>query len=148
MFVVLSLTQNYQYLNAPKAKKIRKGGVRKRSQRPETKYTVTLLNVATWALFKPDQSRRKFSIVYGIVARDQVSINIPTWREVKKDKDSCAGIKNDILRHFILKDPRKDAQQLVERAALMTAAKAWKQWKCTLVKEYMNEGVTPFDKYR
>ena len=29
----------------------------------------------------------------------------------------------------------------------MTAGKAWKQWKCTLVKEYVKEGVTPFDKY-
>ena len=82
------------------------------------------------------------------MARDRVSINIPSWREVKKDEDACAGIKNDILRHFILKDPRKDAQQLLERAALMTAGKAWKQWKCTLVKEYVTEGVTPFHKYR
>ena len=68
-----------------------------------------MLNPASGAPFKPDQSKRKFSTVCGIMARDRVSINIPTWREVKKDKDACAGIKNDIVRHFIIKDPRKDA---------------------------------------
>ena len=30
----------------------------------------------------------------------------------------------------------------------MTAGKAWKQWKCTLVKEYVVPDVTPFHKYR
>ena len=110
-------------------KKVRAG--RMKSTRPEVKCKVTSLNIFTGAPFKPDSSRRKFSTICGIVARELVPINLASWKQVTKN--ARTEIKKDTLQHFDFADKSPKAMKRVERAAILIAGKAWKAWKSKLV---------------
>lgn len=101
---------------------------------------MTAISPSNGAPFKPDAARKKFSTVCGIVARDRVSINLPHWKKVSQNERD--DIKKEILKYFIIRDPAD--KKRVERAALLTANKAWKQWKSKLVTEYVDREKTPF----
>jgi len=103
-------------------KKVCKG--RKKSLRPEVKYTVTSINKYNGAPFKPDVCRRKFSSICGIVARERVSINLASWKEVSKTARD--DIKKEVLKYFIIRN--KDDLKRAGRVALLIAGKVWKQW--------------------
>ena len=124
-------------------KKVRAG--RTKSTRPEVKCKVTSLNIFTGAPLKPDSTRRKFSTVCGIVARERVPINLASWNQVIKN--ARTKIKKDILEHFDFADKSTKAMKRVERMAILIAGKAWKAWKSKLVTEFVHGNISPFDLY-
>jgi hypothetical protein len=69
-----------------------------------------------------------------------VSINLPSWKKVSMDEHD--DMKKEILKYFIIRNEAD--KKRVERAALMTANKAWKQWKSKLMTEYVDRQLTPF----
>ena len=104
---------------------------------------MTRVHFKSGAPFKPDIARKKFSRLCGQIAREQVSINRSSWRQVPKAlKD---GIKNEVLKYFIIRD--SNDKKCVERAALLIACKSWKQWKSRLVTEFVDEDKSPLDLY-
>ena len=106
----------------PSKNKVRKCSGRTKSTRPEVKCKVTSLNMFTGAPFKPDSSRRKFSTVCGIVARERVPINLASWKQfTKKDRTL---IKKDIRDNFDFADQSTKAMKRVERTAILIAGKA------------------------
>lgn len=123
-----------------RSKKTRKGDGRGKSTRPEARYVVTAIDPANGGPLKPDAARKKFKTVCGIVARERVSINLPSWKKVSKE--DRAAMKREILKYFIIRTD--DDRKRVERAALLTANKAWKAWKSKLVTEYVYQDLTPF----
>lgn len=75
------------------------------------------------------------------MARERVSINLEDWRKLTKTaRDS---IKNEILKYFTIRN--SDDLKRVERAALLIACKAWKQWKSRLVTEFVDQEKSPFE---
>jgi inorganic triphosphatase YgiF len=89
---------------------------------------------------KPDSARKKFSMLCGIVARERVPITLQDWRKLGKvERDK---VKNEIMKYFNI--TRADDKIRAElRAALMTACKAWKQWKYTLMTEFVERNKIP-----
>lgn len=68
-------------------------------------------------------------------------ISLNDWR--KLTKPAREDIKNEILKYFTIRNP--DHIKRVERAALLTAAKCFKQWKSRLVTEFVDLEKKPFD---
>ena len=66
--------------------------------RPEVKTAVTSINELTGAPLEPENARIKFSTVCGVVARDRVSLLLPSWKEMP----DClrVRIRNEILDYF------------------------------------------------
>lgn len=123
--------------------KNRRGDGRGKSSRPDCKYTVTRVHFKSGAPFKPDIARKKFSRLCGQVARERVNINLSDWRQLSNN--ARAGIKKEILKYFIIRDS-SDLER-VERAALLIACKAWKQWKSRLVTEFVDQDKSPLELY-
>ena len=72
-----------------------------------------------------------------------MSINLEDWRKLsKKARD---GIRNEILKYFIIRD--SNDLKRVERAALLIACKAWKQWKSRLVTKFVDPKKSPLELY-
>ena len=118
--------------SAGKRKNVCRGSGRTKSVRPEFKCLVTALNPFTGAVLKPDSSRRKFLTVCGIMARETVSINLASWKNV--GKTARAALVKSILDHFhFVVDSNPKTVKKVGHAAILIASKAWKQWKSRLV---------------
>lgn len=81
---------------------------------------MTTIDPANGGPLKPDAARKKFKTVCGIVAREQVCINLLGWKKVSKDDRNF--LKREILKYFIMRTD--DDMKHVEWAALMTANKA------------------------
>ena len=120
--------------SAGKKKNVRQGSGRMKSVRLEFKCLVTALNPFTGAVLKPDSSRRKFSTVCGIMARETVFINLASWKNV--GKTTRAALAKEILGHFdSVVDSSPKTLKRVGNAAILIASKAWKHWKSRLVSE-------------
>ena len=111
--------------------------------RPEIRYIVASLNEMTGVPSHPDSTRRKFMCICRTVARSRVSINLPTWKQLPES--SREALKNEILAHFVVRSG-EDMKRL-QRAALSVAGKSLRNWKNTLLREYVHKQRTPFDKY-
>jgi hypothetical protein len=103
---------------------------------------MTSINSNDGASLTPVEARQKFKTVSGIVAREGVSIHLPDWKKVSHTQ--LESIKEEILQYFIV--PREYMAR-VERAALMTAGKAWKQWKTKLVSEFVQVEKSPLGRF-
>jgi hypothetical protein len=55
-----------------------------------------------------------------------------------------ANIKNEILTYFVI---RGEDKKHLKREDLLVTRKAWKQWKCKLVRDFVHKKITPFAKY-
>ena len=112
--------------------------------RPQIRYIVTSVNEMTGVPSQPDYTRRKFVSISRAVSRNRVSINYPTWKQVPGSVRY--GLKHEVLTHFVI-PPYQDSRKRLERAALLVASKSWRHWKKKLVREYVHNQRTPFDKY-
>ena len=110
---------------------------------PEIRYIVASVNEMTGVPSHPDSTRRKFMCICRTVARRRVSINLPTWKQLPEP--SREGLKNEILAHFVIQS--HDDMKRLQRAALFVAGKSWRNWKNKLMREYVHNQRTPFDKY-
>ena len=110
--------------------------------RPEIRYIVTSVNEITGVPSQPDSSRRKFMSISRAVARNRVSINLSTWKQLPRSASD--DLKNEILTHFVI---RPEDRKGLERAPLLVANKSWRHWKNKLVRQYVHKQTTPFDKY-
>ena len=110
--------------------------------RPEIRYIVTSVNEMTGVPLQPDYTRRKFMSIFRAVSRNRVSINLPTWKQLPVSARDA--LKHEILTHFVI---RPEDRKGLERAALLVANKSWRHWKNKLVREYLHNQRTPFDKY-
>ena len=103
---------------------------------------MTSVNEMTGVPSQPDYTRRKFMSISRVVSRNRVSINYPTWKQLPGSVRD--GLKNEILTHFVI---RPEDRKRLERAALLVAAKSWRNWKNKLVREYVHNQRTAFNKY-
>jgi hypothetical protein len=123
------------------------GDGRTNSTRPDqgTSYDVHSLDPSNGAPFEPDGVGKRLATICGIVARELVSINYNSWREVSEALRIA--ITDEILGYFKLASSLMKQLPHVQRAALLTACKAWKSWKHMLVTEFVNVKGTPFHKF-
>lgn len=77
-----------------------------------------------------------------IVARQWVRITYDSWKELTDVEK--ARLVTKILRSFEIKEQHKAS---VQRYALLAVCKAWKNFKSTLIKNYVEKNLMPFQKY-
>ena len=90
----------------------------------------------------PKDAAAKWRTTCGFVAREKVSIAKESWRKVNDDERRT--LLQDIHTNFTFPEDCKDR---VESAALKVAAKAWKDFKYKLHKDYVLKDRSPLSKF-
>ena len=92
----------------------------------------------------PRQAASAFRTTVGVVTRERVKITYDSWKEYTKVKNQKAGLLEENFKSFQIPEQHKAS---VQRYALLAACKAWRNFKSTLIKDYVEKDLTPFQKY-
>ena len=91
---------------------------------------------------RPKSSSAKFRTMCGILARTRVPITTPRWKDLTDIQ--LGTLWTTLSEKFTI--PEADAAR-VQRTAMHTIDKSWRNFKSILVTNYVNTGQTPFAKY-
>ena len=96
------------------------------------------------APLSPHRAASAFRTTVGVVTRERVKITYDSWKEYTKVENQKAGLLKEIFKSFYIPEQHKAS---VQRYALLAACKAWRNFKSTLIKDYVEKDLTPFQKY-
>ena len=91
----------------------------------------------------PPKAAARFRTICGILGRERVPITTLSWdtlTDVRRGE-----LWTEFSNSFTIPEEHKAC---VERQALLAMGHAWRTFKSTLVKEYVNMGQMPFTKYK
>lgn len=112
------------------------------SKRPTGRFTITEVDQSGTPI-NPRRAASAFRRMVGIVARERVKITYDSWKVVPGPLKTA--VLTEILASFEIPVELLDS---VRRHALLQACKAWKNFKSTLVKNYVEKDLKPpFHKY-
>ena len=114
---------------------------RRPNRRPEGRWVILSMEEGTGQPLEPNEALTKWRSICGIVGRN-VRITLSKWSKLTKEER--AFIVQDVKRSFEVPEGRdKD----FARATLLTAGKAWREFKTTLRKDFIQKKRDPFNKY-
>ena len=111
------------------------------SKKPQSRQTITAVNAAGVPIL-PKQAVNAFRTMVGIVARERIEITYNSWKNVPDTRKR--ELWTEILASFEFPEEHLDA---VQQQTYKAACKAWKNFKSTLVKKYVETDETPLTKY-
>ena len=139
MFLV-KMSSAHSSSSSPHASDVPSSGKSKRkergiSKRPEGRFTITRVHVSG-APLSPCRAASAFRTTVGVVTRERVKITYDSWKEYTKVKNQKAVLLEEIFKSFQIPEQHKAS---VQRYALLAACKAWRNFKSTLIKDYVEK---------
>lgn len=111
------------------------------SKKPKGRFTITRVDASGTPL-SPRRAASAFRTTVRIVAHKRVKITYNSWKDLTKDQKDT--LVTEILQSFLIPEEHQASEQ---RYTLLAACKVWRNFKSTLIKNYVEKDLTCFQKY-
>jgi hypothetical protein len=91
----------------------------------------------------PLTQKRRFRALVGLVARQKIHLNLPEITELSND-DMWVLFDKHVQKHLKFQE---DAKPQASKLFWNTAAKAWRQFRFQLRRDFIRKGLEPFTRH-
>jgi hypothetical protein len=124
------------------------GGAKRRGRAPRT-YTkwpsdttiVTEVNIV--GMLVPLTQKQRFRVLAGLIARQKIPLNLPDIKELSNDEKWYLFDKH-VQKYLKFQE---DAKPQAFKLFWKTAAKAWRQFRFQLTRDFIRKGLEPFTRH-
>jgi hypothetical protein len=124
------------------------GGAQRRGRAPRTSTkwpsdTMIVTEVDIVGMLVPLTQKRRFRVLVGLIARQKIPLNLPEIKELSNDE------KWDLLDKHVQKHLKfqEDAKPQASKLFWKMAAKAWRQFRFQLRRDFIRKGLEPFTRH-